>query len=212
LTLTLIVWRGRPRPLGGLINGRTLAGESPAAVRFYKLTQHRAPRFQVVFQPQHGQSNLPRFRPRESDDPNAAATRGGGNSDDGVVEVHREIVAGAAASNGGQVIRHLGAAGNFPIAAINKEIIESRTEWEQEIQRYKPNRLFQPAGIVKSQPEVPHCDGKQSSAKESGPKKKTHDETSGRDSFGGSLTRGPECRDASDEHPKKDKAASAHTK
>src|SRR6202040_4206595 len=128
---TLTVWGGRPRSPGSSIHGKTLAGEGARPTWFHQLSQYRAPRFEVVFQAQHGQSNAARFRSREPDDADAATTRRGGNGDDGVVEIHREIVSGGAASNDCRVIRHLGTTDNFIVAAINKEVIESRTEWEQ---------------------------------------------------------------------------------
>jgi hypothetical protein len=95
LALTLIVWSGRPRPLGSWIHGKTLAGGSPATTRFHQFSQHRAPRLKIMLQAQHGQSNAARFWSSKTDDADAAATRRGGDGDDGVVEVHREIVAGA---------------------------------------------------------------------------------------------------------------------
>jgi hypothetical protein len=82
-----------------LIHGKTLAGDGARVTRFHEFTQHSAPRFQVMFQAQHGQSNAARLRSREPDDSDAATTRRGGNGDDGVLEIHREIVAGTAASN-----------------------------------------------------------------------------------------------------------------
>ena len=88
-----------------------------------------------MLQAQHGSSDGACLGTRNADYANPATAGRSGDGDDGVVQVHKEIVAGAVASKDGRVIRQLGAAGNFSIAAIDKEVVESRTEWEQEIQR-----------------------------------------------------------------------------
>ncbi len=87
-----------------------------------------------MLQAQHRGSDDARLRASDAHNPDAASARRSGDGNDGVVEVHEEIVAGESASNDGRVIQRLGAAGNFTIATINEEIIESRTEWEEKIQ------------------------------------------------------------------------------
>ena len=53
-----------------------------------------SPGFEFMLQLQHRQSDHARLRARQADHPNAAPTRGRGDSDDSVVRVHGEIVSG----------------------------------------------------------------------------------------------------------------------
>ena len=80
------------------VRGGLLAGESPTATWFDKLSKHRSSWLEIMFQAQHGSSDAARLWSAEADYANPAAAGRRGDGDDGVVKVHGEIVAGAAGS------------------------------------------------------------------------------------------------------------------
>ena len=95
-----IVWSRATRPQDFFIGknvwdrGDFLAGGPPATTWFDELSKNCSASFELMFQTQHGSSDGPGLGAGDADHSNAATTRRGGNGDDGVVEIHREIVAG----------------------------------------------------------------------------------------------------------------------
>ncbi len=89
-----IVWRRCPRVFAhgrARLEASFLAGEGTRATWFHELSQRRSSGFEIMFQAQHGGSNGACLRASNTDHPNAAATRWGGDGDDGVVEVHSDL-------------------------------------------------------------------------------------------------------------------------
>ncbi len=76
------------------VNAGLRAGEGARSTWFHKFCQDRPPGFKLVFQAQHRQGNGARLRTSKADDANPATTRRSGDGDDGVIQIHREIVAG----------------------------------------------------------------------------------------------------------------------
>ena len=92
------MWSGRPRPLLLFFclcaAAGFPAGEGARPTRFHQFSKHRSPGFKLVLQAQHGRGDGACLRASDAHNPDAASARRSGNGDDGVVEVHGEIVAG----------------------------------------------------------------------------------------------------------------------
>jgi len=63
------------------------------ATRFYKFAEGCMSRLQIMFEPQHLLGYFSRLRPCQPHHSNASAPRRRSDGDDGVVEIHRAIVA-----------------------------------------------------------------------------------------------------------------------
>jgi hypothetical protein len=96
-----IVWSGRPRPLV-LFPGRNWrarvrvglrAGEGARSTGLDQLSEHYSAGRKIVLQAQHGTGNTARLRSGEADDAHPAAAWRSTDGDDGIVKVHKEIVA-----------------------------------------------------------------------------------------------------------------------
>jgi hypothetical protein len=59
----------------------------------YQFSEDGVSGIKIVFQAQHRERNFPCIRAGETDHPDAPASGRSGDGDDGVVEVHRKIVA-----------------------------------------------------------------------------------------------------------------------
>ena len=76
------------------VRGEFLAGEGLVATWFDQLAQNGASSFEIVLKAQHGRGDNAGFRASDTDHANPPPTRRGGDSNDRVVEIHSEIVAG----------------------------------------------------------------------------------------------------------------------
>src|SRR6202042_1265381 len=64
------------------------AGEGARATWFDQFAEGGVARFKVMFQAQHGQGDVLRFRSGQAHDANAAAARRSSDGDDGVIKIH----------------------------------------------------------------------------------------------------------------------------
>ena len=75
-------------------------GESPATTWFHKLSKHRSTGFKFMLQAQHGGGKGSCLGPSDAHNTDAATAGRSRHSDNGVVEVHGEIVAGEGSLRG----------------------------------------------------------------------------------------------------------------
>src|SRR4029077_5904338 len=89
--LILIVWSRATRPRD-FFSGKNFGVRGGSLTWFDELSKNRPAGFELLLQAQHGNGNAAGLGAGNSHNPDAATTRRRGDGDDGVVEIHREIV------------------------------------------------------------------------------------------------------------------------